>query len=156
MELTRRSFLKLAGITGATFVIPGLTITDIIPKTGQKSISQIGECRDFGKFLASVINNKGTVSMPKRFAWILGRTAKKAGILGRLKRERLVVPLGTSEALLEDNVALGDFAWQQLNEEISYQRPKRFEQSSNNAKDMLVKVDFTYDVSAFRFTIRAI
>ena len=60
-----------------------------------------------------------------------------------------------SEALLEDNTALGDFAWRQLNEEISYQRPERFEKFSNNAKKLQVMVAFIYEESAFRFAIRA-
>ena len=96
MDLKRRSFLKLVGLAGVAFITPGLTIANIIPKTGQKNAAQAKECRDFGEFLASVANDKGAnndslrhVSMPERFAGILGRTAKKAGILGRLKGKNL-------------------------------------------------------------------
>jgi len=156
MDLKRRSFLKLVGLGGIAFVTPGLTIADIIPKTGQKNAAQTIECKDFGEFLVSVVDNKGEfVSMPKRFAGILGRTAKKAGILGRLKREILVVPLYASEELLEDCTALGHMAWHQLNEEILHKKPKLFERFSNNTKELQVRVVFLYDESAFKFVIRA-
>lgn len=163
MDLNRRSFIKLGGLIGISLITPGLSIADIIPKTGQKNIAQTKECKDFGEFLVNVANGKGIsqdclpyTSMPKRFTGILGRTAKKAGILGRLKREKLMMLSYASEALLEDKTALGDFTWRQLNEEISYQKPKRVERFSNNARELVVRVAFMYDESVFKFTVKAI
>ena len=157
MDLKRRSFIKLVGLAGVAFATPGLTIADIIPKTGQKNAAQTKECKDFGEFLVSVADSEGAaVTMPNRFVGILGRTAKKAGILGRLKRDKLVAIFYTSEVLLEDNAVLGDIAWQQLNEAISYQKPKPFERFSNNARDLSIKVAYNRNDQMFRFIIRAI
>ena len=118
--------------------------------------------KDFGNFLVGVANNTydntidGLVAMPKQFTEILKGTAQKAGILGRLKREKLTVPFPCSETLLEDEEVVGSFAWQYLNKAISSKKPERLERFSNNAKEIHTEVNFVSDEMAFRFVIRAI
>ena len=152
MEIKRRSFLKLVGFSGIALLAPGLAISDILQKTGEKDVEQSFECKEFGEFLVSVADKDGDiVKMPKKFVEIIGRTAKKAGILGKLKKNRLVLFSWASEALLEDNSALGYSTWEQLNDGILRQTGD----GCNDAETLSVAVVFSRDEFAFRFFIKA-
>ena len=152
MEIKRRLFLKLVGFSGIALLTPGLAISDILQKTGEKNAEQNFECKEFGEFLISVVDKDGViVKMPKKFVEIISRTAKNAGILGNLKKDSFILYSWTSDELLEDKPALGYSTWEQLNDGILRQPCD----GCNDADTLSIAVGFNRDESVFRFFVRA-
>lgn len=156
--MKRRSFLKLMGVA---CVAPVSTLSDVLPKIALLDAKSKNQYASFGEFLCEVISKPSkadfpvSVAMPAQFANKIRHMAKEAGILGRMKRERFYCSTYASEALVEDETALGYFIMQDIRYMISSHRESRsiIEKSTEKGK-FVIRVSYDWPESALRFVMR--
>ena len=157
LELKRRSFLQFLGLAGIAVSVPGLSIADVIPPN---NVMRSGECKAFGEFLISVANGEnarwsdGMVPVPQQFTKVLKGTIKEAGLLGKLKRDKITVLFYATEDLLEDGTAFGHFAWHGINESLMEHKMNRFN-FVNSATGIMANASYYKNEQCFKFVIRA-